>query len=79
MYMLENNPVGIQLDVQSGVFIVGGLNVVGNEIGLLADGANTVSIISIPPNPSRITAMDTKLILDSVRCCHTRFPQLPLH
>lgn len=54
VFAMESNPIGIHFDVQSGAFIVGGLNVVGNNIGLLADGANTVSIISIPPNPSKI-------------------------
>lgn len=64
VFNLKKNPIGIHFDVQSGAFIVGGLNVSENNVGLLADGANTVSVISIPPNPSKIinnTALDVDL------------------
>jgi hypothetical protein len=43
---------------------VGGLNVEGNGTGLLADGAGSLTLVSIPPNPSAIqnnSATDTDL------------------
>jgi hypothetical protein len=64
VFNLTNNPIGMFFDVLSGAFIVGGLNISNNNIGLLADAANTISIISIPPNPSKIvnnSALDVDL------------------
>ena len=34
--------------------MIGGLDVQGNGTGLLADGAGSLTLVSIPPNPSAI-------------------------
>lgn len=63
VFRFEHNTTGVQLDVQAGFFSIGGLTVQNNTTGLLADGANTVTVVSIPPNPSTITGNVTDVDL----------------
>jgi len=51
-YVFEDNPQGIHFDVQSSGFFVGGLIVRNNQSGIHASGANTLTVISLPDNPS---------------------------
>lgn len=51
-YLFENNPVGLHFDVQSSGFFVGGLTVRNNAKGINASGANTLTVVSLPENPS---------------------------
>lgn len=58
--VLENNSVGLQLEGGSGARIDGGpLTVRSNGTGVLADGAGTLTLASIPQNPSTITNNST--------------------
>jgi hypothetical protein len=53
---MENNETGINFGQNSGATIIGGLSVSNNRsTGLLADGAGSLTLVSIPPNPSAIT------------------------
>jgi hypothetical protein len=58
-FVLENNATGLSFVNNAGAVIRGGLNVQNNGTGVLADGAGTVTLISIPPNPSSITNNST--------------------
>jgi hypothetical protein len=63
-FVLSGNAVGLNLGTESSLLTIGGLNVEGNGTGLLADGAGSLTLVSIPPNPSAIqnnTATDTDL------------------
>lgn len=62
-FELHDNPVGLLLDVQSGVFFVGGLSIHDNKTGLSASGADTITAISLPPNPIRIKDNDEDVVL----------------
>jgi hypothetical protein len=62
-WRIENNTTGVNLDVQSGFFVIGGLTVRNNTTGLLANGADTVTVASTPPNPSTITGNRTDVDL----------------
>lgn len=55
---LQHNPIGLLLDVQSGVFFVGGLTALHNGIGLSASGASTLTVVSVPGNPIVIKDSD---------------------
>jgi len=50
-YTLKGNTMGLSVGDAS-VVMVGGLDVEGNTIGLLSDGAGSLNLSSIPPNPS---------------------------
>jgi hypothetical protein len=59
--MLKNNQqnglnVGAGLNVGGGgsALLIGGLTVQNNQTGLLADAAGTLTLVSIPSNPSSI-------------------------
>jgi hypothetical protein len=55
-FVMENNETGINFGQNSGATIIGGLSVSNNRsTGLLADGAGSLTLVSIPPNPSAIT------------------------
>lgn len=62
-WRIENNTTGVNLDLQSGFFVIGGLTVRNNTTGLLANGANTVTVASTPPNSSTITGNRTDVDL----------------
>jgi hypothetical protein len=51
-FVLENNTTGLSFINGAGAVIRGGLNVQNNGTGVLADGAGTLTLVSIPPNPS---------------------------
>lgn len=53
-FVIENNTTGLNFINGAGAVIVGGLNVQNNGTGVLADGAGTLTLVSIPPNPSAI-------------------------
>lgn len=50
----QGNGVGMLLEDGASVVIVGGLNLTQNGAGLSAHGAGTVTIVSVPPNPSNV-------------------------
>lgn len=53
-FVFEENPEGLHFDLQSSGFFNGGLTVRNNIKGINASGANTLTIISLPNNPSVI-------------------------
>ena len=53
-FVAENNRVGMLLEDGASALIVGGLNVRGNGAGISADGAGTLNLVSVPPNPSTV-------------------------
>jgi len=52
--VVEKNDVGLNFGAASGAVIVGGLNVRNNGVGLAAEDGATLTLVSIPPNPSVI-------------------------
>jgi Right handed beta helix region len=50
----QNNAVGLNFGSGGSAILIGGLNVRNNDTGLLADNATTLTLVSIPPNPSAI-------------------------
>jgi hypothetical protein len=59
-FVLENNvTAGLNLINGAGANITGGLSIRNNDTGVLADGAGTITLASIPPNPSTITDNST--------------------
>jgi hypothetical protein len=58
-FVLENNATGLSFVNDAGAVIRGGLNVQNNGTGVSADGAGTITLISIPSNPSTITDNST--------------------
>jgi Right handed beta helix region len=63
-FVIENNDVGLRFLFGSGAVFVGGLTVRNNHTtGVLADGADTLTLISAPPNPSAITNNGTDVDL----------------
>jgi hypothetical protein len=58
-FVVENNKVGMNFGQGSGATIVGGLMVQNNAtVGLLADSADSLTLTSIPANPSAILGND---------------------
>ena len=62
-FVIENNPIGLNFGDESGAVIIGGLSVRNNETGVLADGAGSLTFVSVPPNPSVIENNDTDVDL----------------
>jgi hypothetical protein len=62
-FVIENNTTGVDLNLQSALFLIGGLTVRNNTTGVLADGADTVTVVSTPTNPSSITGNRTDVDL----------------
>ena len=58
-FVIENNATGLHFVNGAGAVITGGLSVQNNGTGVLADGAGTVTLVSIPSNPSTITNNNT--------------------
>ena len=53
--MIENNQqIGLNVGEGGSALIIGGLTVQNNQTGLLADGAGTLTLVSVPSNPSSI-------------------------
>ena len=56
----EDNPVGVQVDTNSSMLIVGGMQISGNaDVGLLADGAGSVTIIPPEADPTAVPSAIT--------------------
>jgi Periplasmic copper-binding protein (NosD) len=53
-FVLEHNITGLNLIEGAGAVITGGLSVRNNGTGVLADGAGTLTLVSVPSNPSSI-------------------------
>jgi Right handed beta helix region len=54
-FIIENNQQnGLNVGGGGSALIIGGLTVQNNQIGLLANGAGTLTLFSVPPNPSSI-------------------------
>lgn len=53
-FVATGNGVGMLLEDGASVLIIGGLDLSQNGAGLSAHGAGTLTIVSVPPNPSRI-------------------------
>jgi hypothetical protein len=54
-FVLENNKIGLNFGQGSGATVIGGLSVKNNTVsGLLADSADSLTLVSIPTNPSAI-------------------------
>jgi len=51
-FVLEHNTTGLHFINGAGAVIRGGLNVQNNGTGVLADGAGTLTLVSVPSNPS---------------------------
>lgn len=68
-FSLEDNQVGLRAENDSSLAVVGGMGIRSNAgIGLLGDGAGSLSIVSSPggppsPNPSEITGNGTDVDL----------------
>ena len=55
----QNNAVGLNFGSGGSAVLIGGLNVRDDDTGLLADAAATLTLVSIPPNPSAIQSNKT--------------------
>jgi hypothetical protein len=54
-FMIENNQQrGLNVDEGGSALLIGGLTVQNNQTGLVADGAGTLHLVSVPSNPSSI-------------------------
>lgn len=53
-FVATNNGVGMLMEDGASALIIGGLNLTGNGAGLSAIGAGTLTLVSVPPNPSTI-------------------------
>lgn len=53
-FIATGNGVGLLLEDGGSVLIVGGLDLSQNGAGISAHGAGTLTIVSVPPNPSRV-------------------------
>ena len=62
-FVIESNTIGLNFGDGSGAAIIGGLSVRNNKTGVLADGAGSLSFVSVPPNPSVIEDNETDVEL----------------
>ena len=53
-FIIEHNPTGLSVSEGGSAFIIGGVTVQNNQIGLLADGASTLTLVSQESNASSI-------------------------
>ena len=58
-FVLKGNAVGLTVGTESSVLSVGGFDVQNNGTGLLADGAGSLVLVSIPPNPAAFQSNTT--------------------
>lgn len=58
-FISKHNRVGLLLSDSASALLIGGLTVEQNQTGVLADGAGTVTFVSVPSNPSSITGNAT--------------------
>lgn len=57
-FQASGNQIGMLFEDGGKALIVGGVNLSENGLGLQADGANTINIVSVPPNPSQVVNND---------------------
>lgn len=63
-FVVENNPVGIQFTEGAAALVTGGLTIKSNAVaGIQADNAASLTLVSIPANPSTIQSNGTDMIL----------------
>ncbi|MGB7453569.1 MAG: right-handed parallel beta-helix repeat-containing protein [Lysobacterales bacterium] len=55
-FVASGNGVGMLLEDGASILIIGGLDLSQNGAGLSAHGAGTMTIVSVPPNPSNVDA-----------------------
>ena len=55
-FVAESNSVGMGMEDGASALIIGGLNVTQNGAGISASGAGTLTLVSVPPNPSTVNA-----------------------
>ena len=55
-FVASGNGVGMLLEDGASILIIGGLDLSQNGAGLSAHGAGTLTIVSVPPNPSNVDA-----------------------
>jgi hypothetical protein len=55
----KHNRVGLLLSDSASALLIGGLTVEQNQTGVLADAAGTLTLVSVPSNPSSITGNTT--------------------
>lgn len=60
-FIAEGNGVGMVFEDGARALIIGGLRVSGNGSGISADGADTLTLISVPPNPSSVDGNSSDL------------------
>lgn len=53
-FIAENNRVGMLMEDGASALIIGGLNITDNGAGISAVGAGTLTLVSVPPNPSTV-------------------------
>lgn len=53
-FIASGNGVGMLLEDNANLLIIGGLDLNKNGAGISAHGAGTLTVVSVPPNPSRI-------------------------
>ncbi len=53
-FVAQGNGVGMLLEDGASALIIGGLNVTQNGAGISAHGAGTLTLVSVPPNPSNV-------------------------
>jgi len=62
-FIAAGNGVGLLLEDGGSVLIVGGIDMSQNGAGISAHGAGTLTIVSVPPNPSRVNSNQIDLDL----------------
>ncbi len=62
-FVIEKNGVGLNFTDGAQAIIVGGLSVHGNQTGVRGDAADTLTLVSVPDNPSAITGNVTDVNL----------------
>jgi hypothetical protein len=78
-FVASNNGVGMLLEDGASALIIGGLNLTENGAGISANGAGTLTLVSVPPNPSTVDSnqvdfelgFGTRATIDGVT--HTTF------
>jgi len=63
-FVANNNFIGMLIEDGGSLLVVGGLDVTQNSVGISASGAGTLTMVSIPTNPSTVDANQTDMALD---------------
>lgn len=62
-FEISQNGVGMVMEDGASALIVGGLRVSQNQTGVSAIGAGTLTLVSVPPNPSNVSGNQQDLVL----------------